>query len=147
MLTIVIVALVLFDLIVESYEHYLHHHKDRFHQKLFNKVRYSSSPEQRKDKPREVLHFVCVHVCCTARCRQAAVAAGGNNMPAAGSESLGAIYTFVRLQSRLPVPYHFRRQLLPGPSCHLFGVLGCSSHAPTLIVFSFTVKKTSRSFS
>lgn len=38
MLTIVIVGLVLFDLVVESYEHYLHHHKGRFHQNLFKKV-------------------------------------------------------------------------------------------------------------
>lgn len=38
MLTIVIVGLVLFDLVVETYEHYLHHHKGRFHQNLFKKV-------------------------------------------------------------------------------------------------------------
>ncbi|CAM9222132.1 unnamed protein product [Pylaiella littoralis] len=38
MLTIVIVSLVVFDLILETFEHYLHHHKGRFHQNLFKKA-------------------------------------------------------------------------------------------------------------
>eukprot|EP00752_Nemacystus_decipiens_P003659 g3373.t1 len=38
MLTIVIVGLVLFDQVVETYEHYLHHHKGRFHRSLFKKA-------------------------------------------------------------------------------------------------------------
>ncbi|CAN0214597.1 unnamed protein product [Ectocarpus sp. 6 AP-2014] len=38
MLTAVIVGLVLFDLVVEVYEHYLDHHKGRFHKNLFKKA-------------------------------------------------------------------------------------------------------------
>lgn len=39
MMTLVLVGLVIFDLLLESFEHYLHHHKGRFHQRLLKKVR------------------------------------------------------------------------------------------------------------
>lgn len=31
-------CLVIFDIVLESFEHYLHHYKGRFHQRLLNKV-------------------------------------------------------------------------------------------------------------
>ena len=42
MMTLVIVALAVFDLVLEHLEEYLHHHKSRFHQRLFHKVRAST---------------------------------------------------------------------------------------------------------
>lgn len=49
MITLVIVALGVFDVVVERFEHYLHHEKRRFHQRLLKKVRYA-----------------CMHACMNA---------------------------------------------------------------------------------
>ena len=42
MMTLVIIALAVFDFVLEHLEEYLHHYKSRFHQRLFHKVRAST---------------------------------------------------------------------------------------------------------